>query len=42
MAHTAEVALRAIVVTVTPLTECVEARRRFAEGKQFGKTALTL
>ena len=41
MAHTAEVVFQAIVITVTPLTDCVEAPRRFAEGKQFGKIVLT-
>jgi hypothetical protein len=41
VAHTAAVVLRAIVVTVTPLRDCVEAPRRLAEGKQFGKIVLT-
>jgi NADPH:quinone reductase-like Zn-dependent oxidoreductase len=33
--------LRAIVDTVMPLTEGVDAQRRLAEGKQFGKIVLT-
>jgi NADPH:quinone reductase-like Zn-dependent oxidoreductase len=33
--------LRAIVDTVMPLREGVEAQRRLAEGKQFGKIVLT-
>jgi NADPH:quinone reductase-like Zn-dependent oxidoreductase len=33
--------LRAIVDTVMPLADGVEAQRRLAEGKQFGKIVLT-
>jgi NADPH:quinone reductase-like Zn-dependent oxidoreductase len=33
--------LRAIVDTVMPLKDGVEAQRRLAEGKQFGKIVLT-
>jgi NADPH:quinone reductase-like Zn-dependent oxidoreductase len=33
--------LRAIVDTVMPLRDGVEAQRRLAEGKQFGKIVLT-
>ncbi len=33
--------LKAIVDTVMPLKDGVEAQRRLAEGKQFGKIVLT-
>ena len=33
--------LRAIVDSVMPLKDGVEAQRRLAEGKQFGKIVLT-